>query len=143
MKVFRRLSFLSILLVMCLLLTGCTDQQVEDAIDIGVDILFEILTPEDETTSEIEDTNSPNSEPVILDGTMEVHFIDVGQGDSTLIITPSNKKVLIDGGGSEIGTFNVGEKTLLPYLLDRRITTLDYVMISHLDTDHVRTGCYT
>lgn len=69
---------------------------------------------------------------------LKIYFIDVGQGDSTLIITPSNKKILIDGGGSELGTFNVGEKTLLPYLLDRRITTLDYVMISHFDTDHVR-----
>ncbi len=69
---------------------------------------------------------------------LKIYFIDVGQGDSTLIITPSNKKILIDGGGSEMGTFNVGEKTLLPYLLDRRITTLDYVMISHFDTDHVR-----
>ena len=32
----------------------------------------------------------------------EIHFIDVGQGDSTLIITKQNKKILIDGGGSEI-----------------------------------------
>lgn len=73
---------------------------------------------------------------------LKIYFIDVGQGDSTLIITPSNKKILIDGGGSELGSYNVGEKTLLPYLLDRRITTLDYIMISHFDTDHVRTVYY-
>ena len=73
---------------------------------------------------------------------LKIYFIDVGQGDSTLIITPSNKKILIDGGGSEFGNFDVGEKTLLPYLLDRRIIILDYVMISHFDTDHVRAGCY-
>ena len=73
---------------------------------------------------------------------LNIYFIDVGQGDSTLIITPYNNKILIDGGGSELGNFNVGEKTLLPYLLDRRITTLDYIMVSHFDTDHVRTGCY-
>ena len=47
-----------------------------------------------------------------------INFIDVGQGDSTLITTQYNKKILIDGGGSEFGsTFDVGEKTLLPYLL--------------------------
>lgn len=69
---------------------------------------------------------------------LEIHFVDVGQGDACLIITPLNKKILIDGGGSEFGSFNVGEKTLLPYLLDRRINKLDYIIISHFDSDHVR-----
>ena len=61
-----------------------------------------------------------------------------GQGDGTLIVTPLNKSILIDGGGSEFGDFNVGESTLLPYLLDRGIRTLDYIIVSHFDTDHVR-----
>lgn len=69
---------------------------------------------------------------------LKIFFIDVGQGDSTLIITPNNKKILIDGGGSETGSFDVGEKTLLPYLLNRKVKALDYIMISHFDTDHVR-----
>ena len=68
---------------------------------------------------------------------LKIYFIDVGQGDSCLIVTPSNKKILIDGGGSETGSFDVGEKTLLPYLLDRKIKKLDYIMISHFDSDHV------
>ncbi len=67
---------------------------------------------------------------------LKIYFIDVGQGDSTLIITPKNKKILIDGGGSDSKNFNVGEKTLLPYLLDRRIKTIDFAFISHFDTDH-------
>ena len=58
---------------------------------------------------------------------VNIYFIDVGQGDSTLIETPSRKTVLIDGGGSEFGTFDVGEKTLLPYLLDKNITKIDYM----------------
>lgn len=67
-----------------------------------------------------------------------INFIDVGQGDSTLITTQFNKKILIDGGGSEFGsTFDVGEKTLLPYLLKKKIYKLDYVIISHFDSDHV------
>lgn len=65
---------------------------------------------------------------------LRIFFIDVGQGDSTLIITPDKKTVLIDGGGSD--SFDVGEKVLLPYLLDRRILKIDYVLISHFDTDH-------
>lgn len=67
---------------------------------------------------------------------MKIYFIDVGQGDSSLIITPKNKKILIDGGGTEFGDFDVGKNILVPYLLDRKIKTLDYIIISHFDTDH-------
>ena len=72
---------------------------------------------------------------------LKIYFIDVGQGDSTLIVTPSNKKILVDGGGSS--SYDVGKNTLLPYLLDRKIKKIDYMIISHFDNDHVRTGCYT
>lgn len=69
---------------------------------------------------------------------LKVYFVDVGQGDCTLLVTPQNKTVLIDGGGSLTENFDVGKKTLLPYLLDRGFTSIDYVMISHFDQDHVR-----
>lgn len=45
---------------------------------------------------------------------------------------------MIDGGGSEFSDYNVGKNTLLPYLLDRGIKKLDYIIISHFDTDHVQ-----
>lgn len=67
---------------------------------------------------------------------LKVHFIDVGQGDSMLIITPTKKKILIDGGGSEFGSFNVGEQTLLPYLLNKSIMSIDYLLFTHFDSDH-------
>ena len=76
----------------------------------------------------------------ILPQDLKIYFIDMGQGDSTLIVTPSKKTILIDGGGSE--SFDVGEKVLLPYLLDRRIRKIDYIMISHFDTDHCK-GIFT
>lgn len=72
---------------------------------------------------------------------LEVYFIDVGQGDSSLIITEENKKILIDGGGSNDEKYDVGQKVTLPYLLDRRINDLDYVVVSHFDSDHVQ-GLY-
>lgn len=72
----------------------------------------------------------------IVPDNLKIYFIDVGQGDSTLIITPVNKKLIIDSGGSESGKFDVGENTLVPYLLDRGITCLDYICISHFDADH-------
>ena len=72
----------------------------------------------------------------IIPKDLKIYFIDVGQGDSTLIVTPTNKKVLIDSGGSETGSFDVGKNTLVPYLLDRQIIFLDYICISHFDSDH-------
>lgn len=77
-----------------------------------------------------------------LPSKLKIYFIDVGQGDSTLIITPNHETVLIDGGGNEnIESYDVGKNVLLPYLLDRGITKLDYIFISHFDSDHVRTVC--
>ena len=69
---------------------------------------------------------------------LKIHFIDVGQGDSTLIITNANKRILIDGGGSETGDYDVGESVLLPYLLARGIKTIDYMIFSHFDSDHCK-----
>ena len=66
---------------------------------------------------------------IFIPKNMKIYFIDVGQGDSCLIVTPSNKKILIDGGEGKVDI-------LLPYLLNRRIRTLDYVVISHFDSDH-------
>ena len=72
-----------------------------------------------------------------IDGKLKIYFIDVGQGDSMLVKTVGGKNILIDGGGSKNPDYDIGEKILVPYLLDRRIKTLDYVIISHFDEDHV------
>ena len=71
----------------------------------------------------------------LIDNTLSVTYLDVGQGDSTLIVTPQNKTILIDGGGSK--DYDVGKNTLLPYLLDRGYNSIDYMIISHFDNDHV------
>lgn len=65
----------------------------------------------------------------VINPTLKIYFIDVGQGDSTLIITPKGKKILIDGGEGK-------NEILLPYLLDRGINKIDYIIISHFDSDH-------
>ena len=69
---------------------------------------------------------------------LKIYFVDVGQGDCTLVITPNNKTILIDGGGSEFSNFNVGKSILMPYLLDRQIAVIDYVIFSHMDLDHAQ-----
>ncbi len=52
-----------------------------------------------------------------------------------------NNKILIDGGGSESSSYDVGESILLPYILDRGINSIDTIIISHFDSDHVRADC--
>ena len=69
---------------------------------------------------------------------LEINFIDVGQGDSTLIRV-NDKSILIDGGGSAFESeSDVGEMTLLPFLLDRGLISIDYVIVSHFDADHYK-----
>ena len=77
---------------------------------------------------------------IIIPKGLQVYFIDVGQGDACLLISQTNQKILIDGGGSEaFSSRDVGKDILIPYLLDKKITQLDYIFISHFDADHVRT----
>lgn len=65
------------------------------------------------------------------DGKLHVHFLDVGQGDSTLIVTPEGRQVLIDGGpGTTDATHALGERLLF---WDR---DLDMVVLTHPDEDH-------
>lgn len=71
----------------------------------------------------------------ITPSNLKLYFIDVGQGDSCLIVTPSKKTILVDGGGNE--SYDVGKNVLVPYLLARRIKNIDYILISHFDTDHI------
>lgn len=68
---------------------------------------------------------------------LEINFVDVGQGDCTFIVTPRNKTILVDGGGSVADEFDVGKRILLPYILDKGYTKIDYIFISHFDQDHV------
>ena len=69
-------------------------------------------------------------------GDLKLHFIDVGQGDSCLVVTPTHQTMLVDSGGND--NYDIGKNTLHPYLLNRGITTIDYIMISHFDTDHCK-----
>ena len=68
---------------------------------------------------------------------LEIHFLDVGQGDCTFIITPMHKTILIDGGGSTSNSYDVGKDTLIPYILDKGYRKIDYLFISHFDQDHI------
>lgn len=67
--------------------------------------------------------------------TLQIHFIDVGQGDATLIITPERKSILLDSGKSD-EKYDVGERIVLPYLNYYGLDSLDLLILSHSDNDH-------
>ncbi len=73
-------------------------------------------------------------------GTLEVTSIDVGEGDSTLLVTPQSRTLLIDAGGP-IGPggsqLDFGEDVVSPYLWSRGISHLDAVAITHGHSDHI------
>ena len=73
----------------------------------------------------------------IIKRELKIYFVDVKQGDSTFIVTPKNETILIDGGGSLGTDFDVGENTLLPYILDRGYKKIDLMFVSHFDQDHI------
>jgi competence protein ComEC len=73
-------------------------------------------------------------------------FLDVGQGDATLVEFPSGYRVLVDGGGVSSGrfldlrdesTFSIGENVVSPYLFSRGIRRLDAVVLTHAHHDHM------
>jgi competence protein ComEC len=70
------------------------------------------------------------------DDSLQLTFLDVGQGSATLALFPSGMTVLIDGGGSSPTTSSVGERVIAPYLWHKGITRLDAVVITHPDADH-------
>ncbi|MEK3879376.1 ComEC/Rec2 family competence protein [Paenibacillus sp. FSL M7-0420] len=83
----------------------------------------------------------------IRDGFGSISYLDIGQGDSSLITTPGGAHILVDGGGTvsfgnreewriRRSPFEVGAKTLLPLLKQRGIHRLDAVILTHGDQDH-------
>jgi len=66
-----------------------------------------------------------------------IDFIDVGQGDSSLL-RYKDKNILIDTGGSVFSEFDVGKNITLPFLLKSGVNKLDLMIISHFDADHYK-----
>jgi competence protein ComEC len=63
---------------------------------------------------------------------LKIHHINVGQGDCTLIVSPTGKTVLIDAGNNGLGTSNV-----IPYLNSIGVGRVDFVVATHYHADHI------
>jgi competence protein ComEC len=86
------------------------------------------------------------------DGKLHVDFLDVGQGDSALLTMPDGTTLLVDGGGRpninqsspddadpifERDTRSIGEGVVSQYLWSRGMDSIDYVLATHADADHI------
>jgi competence protein ComEC len=83
---------------------------------------------------------SPRMKPAVL----EITAIDVGQADSTFLVTPEGRTILVDAGGPLGGMrseFDTGEDVVSPYLWSRGVSRLDVAVITHAHSDHM-TGMF-
>ena len=63
---------------------------------------------------------------------LEIHYINVGQADATLVITPTNETMLIDSGD-----WRDDGETVLRYLETHEIERIDYLVATHAHADHI------
>ena len=74
---------------------------------------------------------------ILLDGDrFRITFLDVSQGDSAVLELPGGEVILIDGGAS-YERFDMGRGVVAPYLWNRGIRAIDYVIATHPQLDHV------
>lgn len=69
--------------------------------------------------------------PIVFSAPLTIHFMDIGQGDSALIESPTGKKILIDSGPSK------SWKALRTYLDQLKVTEIDLMINTHPHSDHI------
>ena len=118
-------AFLVLLIASLVVLAGCTGGGPSTSTQSST-------TPTDTLSNTIthsSSTSSPTTQPA---GSLTVHFINVGQSASTLIVSPTGETMLIDSGDWR----NDGEY-VLRYLKQHNISRIDYLVTSHADADHI------
>ena len=75
-----------------------------------------------------DDTDAPSD----VDGELEIHHIDVGQADATLLITPAGETILIDSGD-----WRQGGEGVIEYLEAHDIDRIDHLVATHGHADHI------
>ena len=88
--------------------------------------------PGDPAASDTDADDEPAVEPLAANGTLEVHYINVGQSVSTLIVGPDSDTMLID-----TGHYNDDGEYAIEYLQAHDITRIDHLVTSHNDADHI------
>ena len=110
-----RRGVLLVVVAVMVVLAGCAGA-------VPGDLTSEDTTPENDT----EATTAPTN------GTVEVHYINVGQSVSTLIVEPDGETMLVD-----TGHYNDDGEHVIEYLQRHDITRIDHLVTSHNDADHI------
>lgn len=136
-----------LIVLMLLFFSSCSSQNINNEIKDTIDdpnntseiadnkTIINVVNDEKElivkdSNIELENPNSSEKNVDLGNKKFEIHFIDVGQGDSALVIC-DDQYLLIDGGPSSASSL------IYTYLKNLNITYLDYVICSHPDEDHV------
>jgi competence protein ComEC len=78
--------------------------------------------------------------PQVRSAVLELTAIDVGQGDSILLVSPQGRTILVDAGGIPVwmhSELDIGEDVVSPYLWSRGFQRLDVVALTHAHADHM------
>ena len=132
------------LVVLMLALAGCADGGLDDGTDTPLDT--DTPTPTDVEDTETEtstetpstptatdtQTETPDESPADTHGDLEIHHIDGGQADATLLITPDGETILIDSGD-----FRESGATVIEYLDAHDIDRIDHLIATHAHADHI------
>lgn len=136
-KGFIRILYLSIFLCLTLGVYGCGSKELSKPKDPTKEIATFVEEEEKEEVlqeeiqkQEVEEKEVQQEEVTLPSSNMKVTFLDVGQGNATLVEI-DGKFMLIDGGDREYSSFVVS------YLKERGVQALDYLIVSHYDADHL------
>jgi competence protein ComEC len=73
--------------------------------------------------------------PLFYAQPLTAYFLDVGQGDCALVVTPERETILVDTGGLA-GRFDTGERIIVPVMRYLGLSEIDYLILSHGHHDH-------
>ncbi len=123
-------------MTMVAVFAGCSQEDI-DSTSVDSNQIIEEVDSTESLEQEAPDKEPPEIEPVedaaivSASGILKVHFLDVGQGDSTFLELPDGKTMLVDAGESSEAGVVVG------YIQSLGYSSIDYVVATHPHADHI------
>lgn len=115
-------------LIIMLMITGCSQDIENISQDNNIEEQSEDI--KSEVLEAVTKQDSSSNQEMIVEGNLEVHFIDIGQGDS-IFIKQDDFNMLVDAGDNSYGN------QVVEYLKERNVSKLDYVIGTHPHSDHI------
>jgi len=131
-----RQALLTILVVGLVFTAGCAG--IIDDVDsdgIEADDAEDTTGPDDDDALDADDDADDGTDTdseTDVDGELEIHHIDVGQADATLVITPTDETILIDSGD-----WRQDGAGVIEYLTEHDIDRIDHLVATHPHADHI------